>query len=99
MGEQNERHRQRLVALRDGAASDAATIVAQLLPDAPFQARQRAASLLVDGSPASPSELAEAWPFVERAVLVDPTFAASYHALMARGTVIQKELMARAPSR
>ena len=87
MGEQNERHRQRLVALRDGAASDAATIVAQLLPDAPFQARQRAASLLVDGSPASPSELAEAWPFVERAVLVDPTFAASYHALMARGTV------------
>ena len=87
LGDQNEKYRRRLVALRDGAATDAATIVAQLLPDAPFQVRQRAASMLVDGSPASPSELAEAWPFVERAVLVDPTFAASYHALIARGTL------------
>ena len=87
LGDRNEHHRQQLVALRDGAASDAATLVTQLVPDAPFQARQRAASLLVDGSPAAPSELAEAWPFVERAVLVDPTFAASYHALVARGTI------------
>ena len=87
LGDRTEHHRQQLVALRDGAASDAATIVTQLVPDAPFQARQRASSLLVDGSPASGSELAEGWPFVERAVLVDPTFAASYQALIARGTV------------
>ncbi|HEY5521016.1 MAG TPA: hypothetical protein VIK08_10180 [Candidatus Limnocylindrales bacterium] len=87
LGDQNDHHRQRLAGLRVGAATDAATIIAQLLPDAPFQVRQRASSLLVDGIPASQSELAEAWPFVERAVLVDPTFAASYHALVARGTV------------
>jgi len=87
LGSQNEHHRQQLVALRDGAASDAAVLVARLLPDAPFQARQRASALLVDGRPASQSELADAWPFVERALLVDPTFAASYHALVARATV------------
>ena len=37
----------------------------------------RAAAALVDGRPASPGDLGEAWDAVERSVLREPTFAAS----------------------
>ena len=87
LGAQFEHHRARLAALRDGALQDAATLVARLLPDAPFAVRQAASAALVDGRPVAQSELGDAWPYVERAVLVDPTFAASYHSLVARGTL------------
>jgi len=85
-----EHHRARLAALRDGALADAAAIVARLLPDAPFMVRQVGSGALVDGRPVSAAELEGAWPFVERAVLVDPVFAASYRALVAHGTVSGK---------
>jgi hypothetical protein len=87
LGDSFERHRARLAALRDAALTDAAALVARLLPDTPFGVRQAASSALVDGRPVAASDLGDAWPFVERAVLVDPTFATSYRALVARGTV------------
>lgn len=86
LGDKFEAHRARLAALHDGALADAATLVGGLLPDAPFTARQAASSALVDGRPVSPTELGDAWPYVERAVLVDPTFGASYRALVAHGS-------------
>ncbi len=75
---------QRFSALRDGALADAAAIVAGLHPGSPLALRQRASSLLVDGRPTSPTELGDAWAPIERAVLADPTFAASYAALAAK---------------
>jgi hypothetical protein len=44
----------------------------------------RAAAALVDGRPASPGDLGEAWEPVERSVLSEPTFASSYLALRER---------------
>ncbi len=87
LGDTFERHRAHLAALRDGAFADAAAITARLMPDAPFAARQVAAATLVDGRPAAPAELGDAWQLAERAVLVDPSFAASYATLVERGTV------------
>jgi len=75
---------QRFAALRDGALSDAAAIVAGLLPDAALHLRQLAGGLLVDGRPISRAELDDGWLPIERAVLTNPTFAASYAALAAR---------------
>ncbi len=74
----------RISALRDGAALDAAANVGTLMPDAPFGARQKASALLVDGRPVDRDGLGDAWPIVEAAFLVDPTFMASYRALQAR---------------
>jgi hypothetical protein len=85
LGEAAELHRGRLAGLRESALADAAAIAAGLLPDAPFGARQRAAGLLVDGRPADPMELGEAWPLVESAVLSEPTFAEAYRVLVDRG--------------
>jgi hypothetical protein len=86
LGQDSERHRARIAALRDGALEDAAAIVGRLMPDAPFAARQQASAALVDGRPVAQSDLADAWPFVERAVLVDPMYASTYQALIARGS-------------
>lgn len=70
--------------LRDGATLDAAAIIGDLMPDAAFGVRQRAAAALVDGRPADRATLGDAWGPVESAFLVDPTFAASCRALQAR---------------
>jgi hypothetical protein len=86
LGSRFEFHRSRIEALRTGSLADAAAIVARLLPDAPFSVRQVASAALVDGRPVSPATLGEAWPYVERAVLVDQVFAATYRALVARGS-------------
>jgi len=85
LGADVERHRARLAGLRDGALSDAAAIVARLMPDAPFEQRQRAGTRLVDGRAASAADLGDAWPQAEAAVLGDPIYAAAYRALLARG--------------
>jgi hypothetical protein len=84
LGLDTVRTAQRLATLREGALGDAAAIVARLAPDAPVSLRQRAASLLVDGHPTSPKELDDAWGPIERAVLAEPTFAATYAALCAK---------------
>ena len=76
------RFHDRLQKLRDGAFADAAAFIEQLMPDAPFGARQKASALLVDGRPTRPDELGDtAWPIVETAVLGEPTFADSYRSL------------------
>ena len=78
-------HADRFASLRDGAAIDAGQLVGRLIPDASYAARQRAALVLVDGRPASPVALGDAWPALEAAVLTEPAFAESYAALRARG--------------
>jgi hypothetical protein len=75
------RRRDEIDKLRAGAFDDAARFVEQLLPDASFGVRQKAAGLLVDGRPVSPSELGDAWPPVEAGVLGEPEFAESYRSL------------------
>ena len=77
-------HADRFEALRAGARIDAARIVATLIADAPYPARQEAARILVDGRPARPADLPASWTAIEAGVLVDPTFATSYHALRDR---------------
>jgi hypothetical protein len=76
---------QRLSELRDGAIRDAATLVGGLVPDAPFGSRQLLGRLLVDGRPASTSELGAELERVDGAVLTEPVFAASFRELLARG--------------
>lgn len=78
------RHRARLAELPAGAHRDAGAILARIVPDLPSAAVGRAAAALVDGRPASPADLGEAWEAVERSVLSEPTFAASYLALRER---------------
>lgn len=85
LGAAAEVHGQRLAGLREAALADAAVIVATLLPDAPFETRRRAGQVLVDGRPAGPHELGDAWPLVEAAVLSEPTFADAYRVLAQRG--------------
>ena len=76
------RFHDRLQKLRDGAFADAAGFIEQLMPDAPFGARQKASALLVDGRPTRPDEFGDSsWPIVETAVLAEPTFADSYRSL------------------
>jgi len=92
---------QRFSTLYEGALADAAAIVARLLPDTPVALRQRAASLLVDGRPTSPRDLGDAWVPIERAVLAEPTFAASYAALRAKSgqtAAADKRWIALAPA-
>ena len=84
LGPAAARFAQELSALRDGAHADAAALVGALILDAPFELRDRASRLLVDGRPAGPDGLGDAWPWLERAVLSEPVFAESYRLLVAR---------------
>lgn len=77
---------QRFEGLRDRALLDAAEIVHRLMPGMPMESRTWAASLLVDGRPASVHELGDAAPHVERAVLTDATYAATYATLVRRSS-------------
>lgn len=74
-------HVRRWSVLRDGAAADAAAIVGGLIPDAPFAARRTAATLLLEGRPAAPDDLGEAWEPLETAVLGTPPFDEAYRVL------------------
>ncbi len=76
---------QRLGELRDGALRDAATLVGGLVPDAPFGSRNLLGRLLVDGRPASVADLGAELARIDGAVLTEPTFAASFRDLLARG--------------
>ena len=91
LGAAAERQRARVDGLRAGALADAASIVGSLIPDAASSERSAAGALLVDGRPVKPSELGAAWTSVERAVLADPTYAASYAALV--GAVGERRLL------
>ena len=82
LGEAAFHHGQRLDALRRSALADASALVQALIPDAPFDARDRASALLVDGRPADPGTLGAAWASLESAVLTVPPFAESYRALV-----------------
>jgi hypothetical protein len=75
-------HADRWIALRDEAATDAASIVGGLIPDADYGARRDASALLLDGTPRSAAELGAAWAPLERAVLGHPPFDASYLTLV-----------------
>lgn len=78
-------HARRWTALRDGAMADATAIVTALVPDAPFGTRSLASLRLLEGRPASPAALGEAWPVLEAAALGVPPFDASYRVLRAIG--------------
>ena len=78
-------HRDRWVALRDGAASDASAIVGGVIPDADYGSRRLASSLLLEGRPCGPAALGEAWAPLELAVLGHPPFDESYRVLRAIG--------------
>ncbi len=78
-------HGRRWSALRDGAASDAAAVVAGLVPDAPFGARSLASRLMLEGRPVGPAQLGDAWPLLEAATLGVPPFDESYRVLRAIG--------------
>ncbi len=99
VGPASARHAARLRGLRDAAAADAAALIAALIPDAPFPARDRAARLLVDGHPATPDDLGDAWVPLERAVLVTPPFADSYRDLVAAAGPDPLRWLAIAPER
>jgi hypothetical protein len=89
---------QRFEDLRNGALRDAATLVAGLLPDAPFAVRQRLAGRLVDGRPASAADLGSDLDLLDAAVLTEPVFAASFRELLARGDPLVR-WFAMAPER
>ncbi len=84
LGSAATRYHDRLAALPTGAALDAGRLVAALVLDAPPAVAARAAGALIDGRPASPADLGDAWPWLEANVLREPAFAASYAALRAR---------------
>ena len=88
-----------VTALRDGAFVDASTLVAGLLPDAPFGTRQRLGQRLVDGRPAPWGDLGGDAALLEPAVLSEPTFAASYRILRARGGTAPVTWFAMAPTK
>ena len=94
------RHRTRLAELPSAAHRDSGAILARIVPDLPSSAVGHAAAALVDGRPASPADLGEAWDAVERSVLSEPTFAASYLALRERaGGPAALRWLALAPER
>ncbi len=100
MGAVATRHVARWSALRDGAAADAAAIVAMLIPEASYGARATAAALLLEGRPAGRGQLGEAWAPLERAVLGVAPFDASYRALReAGGGEAAPRWLAAAPER
>jgi hypothetical protein len=84
LGAAAARHRDRLAALPRTARLDAAAILARLAPDLQPAVASRAAEALVDGRPGSPADLGESWGPLERGVLGEPTFEASYLALRER---------------
>jgi hypothetical protein len=81
LGAAAARHRAALAELPAAAHRDAGAIVAGLVPDLAPGLAGRAAAALVDGRPASPGDLGDAWDALERGVLDQPTFAASYRGL------------------
>lgn len=85
LGQTAQAHRDRWAALRDGAATDAAAIVARLVPDAPFAVRKTGAAAMLEGRPVTPADLGEGWGPIEAATLAEPAFAESYRALRERG--------------
>jgi hypothetical protein len=99
LGPAATRHAGRWSSLRDAAAADQSAIVAALIPDASFDARRRSEAVLREGVPADPETLGEAWPPLQRAVLSEPTFAASYRALLERagGDAAAPRWLAAAP--
>jgi hypothetical protein len=99
LGANYERHRARIDGVRQSAFADAGAIIARLMPDAPFDVRQSASALLVDGRPVTPPELAAGWQEVERAVLVDPTYEQTFRTLIARGGADAPRWLAVAPTR
>ena len=100
MGAIATKHAQRWSALRDGAASDAAALVAGLIPEASYTARATASACLIDGRPASAAMLGEAWAPLERAVLGVPPFDESYRTLRdAGGGEAAPRWLAAAPER
>ncbi len=98
LGSASTRLRDRLQKLRDGAFADASGFVEQLMPDAPFGVRQKAADSLVDGRPVRPEVFGDAgWPIIETAVLGEPTFAESYQSLCATGGPAAPRWVAMSP--
>jgi hypothetical protein len=84
LGSGATRHRTRLAELPSTAHRDSGAILTRIAPDLSPSAVGRAAAALVDGRPAGPADLGEAWDAVELSVLSEPTFAASYLALRER---------------
>jgi hypothetical protein len=77
-------HERRWSVIRDSAAADIGAMLEALVPDAPFDVRRRAGAILREGRPADAAALGAAWDPLERAVLAEPTFAASYGELLTR---------------
>ncbi len=91
-------HADRLAGLRTAAHADAGRMIATLIPDAAYGARQEAARLLVDGNPATPADLPGSWADIEAGVLVEPTFASSYAGLRAKaGDLAELRSIAMSP--
>ncbi len=100
LGAAAARHRARLVELPAAAHRDAGAIVAALAPDLAPADAARAAAALVDGRPAAPADLGDAWDALERGVLREPAFAASYLTLRDRaGGAAALRWLALAPER
>jgi len=100
LGPAAARQRQRLADLPAGAHRDSGAILARLVPDLAPLVAGRAAAALVDGRPASAGDLGDGWQTVERSVLSEPTFAASYVALRNRaGGSAALRWLALAPER
>lgn len=85
--------------LRDAAVRDAAALVAGLVPDAGFATRQGLTRLLVDGRPAGRDALVEWAGLIDGAVLSEPVFAQSLHALVERAGPDAPRWFAMAPER
>ena len=62
------------------------------MPDLPFQVRDRAGRLLVDGRPAGPGLLGDAWVPLEAAVCAEPPFDETYRLLVERGAGLRLAL-------
>jgi len=100
LGAAAARHRERLAALPRTARLDASAVLGRLVPDLQSAALARATEALVDGRPAAPSALGESWEPLERSVLGEPTFEASYLALRERaGGPAALRWLALAPER
>lgn len=99
LGAAAERWSERLAGLHDAALRNAATLIAGLVPDAPFGMRQRLGRLLVDGRPVAFAELGDDGPPLDAAVLTEPVFATSLRALLGRAGEPALRWFALAPER
>jgi hypothetical protein len=98
LGAASTRMHDTLAKLRDGAFADAAGFVEELMPDAPFGVRQKAADMLVDGRPTRPDAFGDSgWPVVETAVLGEPKFADSYKSLCSTAGAVAPRWVAMSP--